>query len=169
MSQVTLEGEYCHILMPLSGQRIQSFLGYGTGSIARSCPRQPLPLLLSSLSDPAYSRMQWTPIFPISFPPFLWASAHPRFTQFWQSCQSLYSSCPIGGSMTSWTIRVILRTDYSNWVKRRAYDLHQPSRELPWDLEILYEVSKPDDASCQVPYFQLYGGSQSSTGKMPAY
>lgn len=52
MSQVILEGEYRHILMPLSEQRIQSFLGYGTGSIARSCPRQPLPLLLSSLSDP---------------------------------------------------------------------------------------------------------------------
>lgn len=44
--------------------------------------------------------------------------------------------------------RVLPVTDYSNWFKTSAHEVHQPRRALLWELEILYEVSKPDDVRC---------------------
>lgn len=71
MSQIILKGKYCHILMALSGQRIESFLRYETGSNTRSCSRQPLLFLLSSLTAPGlFQRLAdaYISSIPSSFP-----------------------------------------------------------------------------------------------------
>lgn len=58
--------------------------------------------------------------------------------------------------------RVLSVIDDSNWFKTSTHEVHQPRRVLPWDLEMLYEVSKADDVS------EMHGGSRSSTRKMSA-